>query len=117
MKYETDRDVLQRHAPNWNASVHLEKVPDLRDVYFKIRTGLRDESFVDTQAKVIYAGTETRNDYTGWNVSTELPWHLDYNKSEREVTLKAMSKTAIANEAMLKEKEYKPPIEKTKDLI
>lgn len=77
MKYETDIDVLKRHPAKWNASVHLEKIPDLKDVYFKIWTGLKDESFVDTQAKIIYAGTETWNDYTGWNVSTEIPWHLD----------------------------------------
>lgn len=36
VKYETDVDVLKRHPPKWNASVHLEKIPDLKDVYFKI---------------------------------------------------------------------------------
>ena len=77
MKYETDVDVLKRHPPKWNSSVHLEKIPDLKDFYFKIRTGLKDESFVDTKSKTIYAGTETRNDYTGWNVSIDIPWHLD----------------------------------------
>jgi len=33
------------------------------------------------------------------------------------MSLKSMAKTSIANEAMLKEKGYKTPIEKTTELI
>jgi hypothetical protein len=57
--------------------VHTEKVKDLKDERLQIRVGLKDDTFVNTDPKVIYAGTETRNDYTGWNVSIEIPWHLD----------------------------------------
>lgn len=61
--------------------MHTEKKTDLKDYYFKIRHGLQDEKIVDTKSKIIYAGTETRDDYTGWNVSTEIPWHLDQYKA------------------------------------
>lgn len=60
VKYETDLDVLERHDPVWNASVHQEPKVDLKATYFKIRHGLMDEKIVDTtKPKVIYAGTET----------------------------------------------------------
>ena len=101
MKHETDLDVLGRISPNWNQSVHLEKKVDLKDLYFKIWNGLIDEKIVPTKSKIIYAGTETRDDYTGWNVSTDIPWHLDQYKFVQEATLKSMSKTSITNEAIL----------------
>ncbi len=55
----------------------------------------------------MYQGTETRDDYTGWNVSTELIPKLERERVIEEETLMRMAKTQITNEAIVKD--YKSP--------
>ena len=63
----------------------------------------------------MYQGTETREDYTGWNVSTELIPELEWEWRIEEETLARQAKTQITNEALLDETSYKSPIELTKE--
>ena len=60
----------------WNNSVSVPKNPLAEETHerklVKIRLGLFDHPIPKEKPNIIYGGTETRNDYTNWNVSTEI---------------------------------------------
>jgi hypothetical protein len=46
-----------------------------------VKRGLKDENIVVPKDTKTYTGADTRNDYTGWNVSNEVPIMLHNNKN------------------------------------
>lgn len=117
VKTEIDPDILGRRKVKWNQSVSLVPAPviDTQADLFKVRTGLGDTKFVKTKEQLVYQGAETRDDYTGWNVSTELIGELERDRVIEEETLQRQAKTSITNEALLQEREYKNPVQITKE--
>lgn len=82
------KDAFAHHdRPNWNASVSKVKVPiDDNDerLLFNIRKGLCDFQPINHKPNKVYDGTDTRNDYTGWNVSNQQPIPLHKEKMVAE---------------------------------
>mmetsp|Transcript_3830 Transcript_3830/g.3274 ORF Transcript_3830/g.3274 Transcript_3830/m.3274 type:complete len:82 (-) Transcript_3830:333-578(-) len=72
--------------------------------------GLHDFPVPKFKEKYIEAGTDTRNDYTGWNVSTQ-----NLNKFERTKLLNSETEYAMRKTQMMASKlsDYKNPTEKT----
>jgi hypothetical protein len=51
----------------------------------KVRKGISDERIQQARETIVYVGTDTRNDHTGWNVSVEVPIPLhQLKKIEKE---------------------------------
>ncbi|KRX09907.1 Protein kinase-like domain [Pseudocohnilembus persalinus] len=67
-------DVLELKKKKWNNSTTLPQNPLLEEPHAKklmnIKLGLADSKSVQPSKKKLYIGTESRNDYTGWNNST-----------------------------------------------
>lgn len=83
MKEATDKDIFKLKRPKWNASVSKAKVPiDDNDEnnLFAIRKGFKDFHPLDNKHGKVYEGADTRNDYTGWNVSNQVPIPLHRQK-------------------------------------
>lgn len=73
-----DPDILDLKDKRWNASVAapnrfdmFEREESHKSKLLKIKLGLTDWEQTSPTRKPYFQGTETRNDYTGWNVSTE----------------------------------------------
>lgn len=91
MRYLTSKDLLGHKAPEWNKSTYVDRskyyfdqIPQNR-LLFEFRTGLHDHHQFDftkgikglqhtqpvkSNKNIIYRGTETRDNYQNWNVST-----------------------------------------------
>ena len=118
VKGDIDPDILGRKQKRWNQSVYvdvIDKEIDERAQQFQIRKGLNDTKLVDPKPQLIYQGTETRDDYTGWNVSTELIPRLQRDREIEEETLVRMGKTRITNDQIMQS--YQDPIKKTQTVI
>lgn len=77
MKIFKDKDVLELRDKQWNASTtspkrfdDFEKEESHKSKLLKIRMGFSDFSPLKEKSNKIYEGTESRNNYAGWNVST-----------------------------------------------
>lgn len=70
-----DPDILELRKKNWNPSVSCPKNNEQDETFdrklIKIRLGLIDQPVPKAKAVKIEKGTDTRDDYTNWNVSTE----------------------------------------------
>ena len=77
---------------------------DLKDTLLRIKAGLADEKTIEFKEKRIEPGVDTRNDYTGWNVSTEAESlkHKTMRTFEENKDLMEMTKSKA--EKMLKAK-------------
>ncbi|EGR30381.1 hypothetical protein IMG5_133480 [Ichthyophthirius multifiliis] len=68
-------DLLNLRKKEWNTSVAVPKNPLLEETHerklIKIKLGLFDRPIPKLKDKYIEIGTDSRNDYLGWNVSTE----------------------------------------------
>ena len=90
VKATTEIDRLGTSAPRWNPSVHSNQHKPYKAqlgfeaLKFSIRHGLMDESVTPLRDQQVYIGTDTRNDYTRWNVSTETISH-NSNKAVAEM--------------------------------
>ena len=73
IKQTIDPDILETRKKKWNASVSVpksfEKEESQESKLLKIRLGVGDFPPVTPKGNKIYEGTETRNNYTNWNVS------------------------------------------------
>lgn len=76
-------DILGVKASRWNTSTYVAREKpyeaqmntDKRHfevTFSQIRHGLRDETVVEKRSNKIYLGTDGRDNYQGWNVSTEI---------------------------------------------
>jgi len=110
MKDLVDPDLLGLRKKEWNRSVavarNISEEEDFQRKLTKIKMGLHDFPMPKYQEKYIEEGTDTRNDYTGWNVSTE-----PLNKFERtrlldKQTTHSLAKTQVAFNSL---KEYNTP--------
>lgn len=83
VKDAIDKDIFKLKRPKWNASVSVEKEPiddnDERKV-FAIRKGFEDFHPLEVKPGKVYEGTDTRNNYTAWNVSNQVPIPLHQQK-------------------------------------
>lgn len=83
-------DILGLKQSAWNTSTYVERMKFYSDQVpfekkkFDIRKGLRDEFKLEQRPNKIYTGTETREDYTNWNVS------VDFNLREANKQLQNM---------------------------
>ena len=113
MKQLTDPDTLGLRKKEWNTSVFKERPlrepamttgTDLKDTLLRIKAGLADEKTIEFKEKRIEPGVDTRNDYTGWNVSTEAESlkHKTMRTFEENKDLMEMTKSKA--EKMLKAK-------------
>lgn len=72
----TDPDLLGLRKKEWNSSSSVPKNPIQEETHerklIKIKLGLFDQPIPKLKDKFVEPGTDTRNDYTGWNVSTEV---------------------------------------------
>ena len=85
MQDDIDPDILGARKKKWNSSVFVEKKEkDHEAELFKVRKGFLDESITDPRDQLVYQGTEVRNDYTGWNVSIEVPLPLERERIRQE---------------------------------
>ena len=83
VKETIDKDIFKLKRPKWNPSVSKAKeIIDDNDEakLFGIKKGFDDFFPLDTKPGKVYEGADTRNDYTKWNVSNELPTHLQRAK-------------------------------------
>lgn len=112
-----DPDLLGLRKKEWNNSVAVPKNPLLEETHerklVKIKLGLFDQPVPSIKEPHIEPGTDTRNDYTGWNVSTE----LDERARKAELEKQTMIAT-IKNKEMEQEliKSYKDPVKKQVEL-
>lgn len=116
MKDKVDRDLFKLKRPEWNASVSKAGLPaDDNDEnnLFAIRKGLRDFHPLEPKDPIYYPGTDTREKYTDWNVSNQVPIPLHQQKRIAEETIMRMTKTKEMNEKILTN--YKNPYERAKD--
>lgn len=61
------------------------KVKKLNIIFIKkIKLGLFDQPQPKIKEKIIEKGTDTRNDYTGWNVSSEIDQNFRRKQLEEE---------------------------------
>lgn len=72
-----DPDILELKDAKWNSSVaapnrfdNFAKEESHKSKLLKISLGLTEWDQVSPGKKPYFVGTETRDDYTGWNVST-----------------------------------------------
>ena len=76
MRNFVSADILGLKPPSWNKSTYVDRVRQYSEQLlparknFEIRVGLQDYTIPKQRPNKIYQGTETRNDFTGWNVST-----------------------------------------------
>ncbi len=70
------KDLLGLRKKEWNNSVSVPKNPLTEETHerklIKIKLGLFDHPIPKYKENKIYTGTETRDNYTNWNVSTEV---------------------------------------------
>jgi len=68
--------LLGLRKKEWNSSVAVPANPLLEETHerklIKIKLGLFDQPIAKIKEKRLEDGTDTRNDYQGWNVSTEV---------------------------------------------
>ncbi|KAL4468592.1 hypothetical protein ABPG74_005095 [Tetrahymena malaccensis] len=113
-----DLDILNLKKKEWNSSCSVPKNPLLEETHerklIKIKLGLYDRPIPPLKDKIIELGTDTRNDYTGWNVSTQQDTkqrrtHLD------DFTMKSKIKNKEKEDGLLIE--YRKPLEQQSDLV
>lgn len=82
---------------------------------FNLRKGLGDERVVNASEQKIYAGTDTRDHYVGWNVSVETPTHLQRLASIQEETYIMQQKSKQISEQYVATTNYKTPYQQAKE--
>eukprot|EP01016_Furgasonia_blochmanni_P050692 TRINITY_DN7870_c0_g1_i3.p1 TRINITY_DN7870_c0_g1~~TRINITY_DN7870_c0_g1_i3.p1 ORF type:complete len:403 (-),score=38.60 TRINITY_DN7870_c0_g1_i3:159-1367(-) len=119
IKEFTDPDILNLRKREWNASTRVPKNPLAEETFetrlHKIKMGLEDGPIQKLTEKKIEAGTDTRDDYTGWNVSTE----QDVRQRKKDLhahTSKIRELNKKKNERILKGT-YNNPVDKQDELI
>ena len=88
IKVSVDPDILEMRKKPWNTSVIVNRKED--NVFYN-----QGHNFVKPKPQIIYQGTETRDDPTGWNVSVEQTPHLERERLIEEETMMRMRKTKI----------------------
>ncbi len=70
-----DPDILELRKKTWNPSVSCPKNNEQDETFerklIKIRLGLIDQPVPKAKTPKMERGTDTRDEYTNWNVSTE----------------------------------------------
>jgi len=114
VKEFTAKDILGIKTPNWNTSTYVDKMKSyerqvpLDKKKFEIRSGLRDENPVPIKSKNTYEGTDSRNNYTGWNVSVEVTTK-ELKKNYETVNSLSKEKAKRANSTLLEKGKYTRP--------
>ena len=131
MKQLIDPDTLGLRKKEWNTSVFKEQPirdqalttgTDLKNTLLLIKSGLTDEKAIDFKEKKIDPGVDTRNDYTGWNVSTEAEPMKHKTMRTFEENKELLEHTKAKADKLLKTREekkkdtYKGPLAKQKVL-
>jgi len=115
MKQFADPDILGLRKKEWNGSVSVPyntQEEDFERKLTKIKLGFFDTPLPKYREPKIEAGTDTRDNYTGWNVSTEPPSRFQNKLAIDELSKKSMTKTL---QVAAKLKDYKDPVETVKE--
>jgi len=123
VKDDIDPDILGIRKRNWNSSVSIPKTvndkkeeqDDLNLQLTKVRAGLNDAPIAKYRAKKIPVGVDSRNDYTGWNVSTAQDVGERKRQLEDERQFVQVMHTK-KNDTFLRTTGYKGLKQKTKDI-
>jgi len=106
-----DADILGLRKKGWDRSVAVPvnaQEEDFDRKLTKIKLGFFDTPFLKDRPNKVEAGTDTRDNYTGWNVSTEPLNRFQNQRKIDEQIQHAMEKTKAQ---FKKIKDYKPPVE------
>jgi len=114
MSQLVDPDILGLRKKEWNGSVSVPfnaQEEDFERKLTKIKLGFFDTPLPKYRPNIIEAGTDTRDQYTGWNVSTEAA-----NRFQMARTIEAQTQAAKdkPQRNFSKIKEYKTPVETIK---
>jgi len=106
-----DPDILGLRKKDWNNSTAISKnqqEEDFERKLTKIKLGFFDTPLPKYRPNRIEEGTDTRNDYTGWNVSTE-----PANRNQNQRTIDEMGQHAMerTKKHFGKIQDYKTPVE------
>ncbi|OMJ88730.1 hypothetical protein SteCoe_9274 [Stentor coeruleus] len=113
----TAADILCLKPPAWNKSTYVDRTKyytdqlPLRKKKFEIHLGLQDFHELEPHANKIYKGTELRNNYTGWNVSTYFEQN-ELKKRLKNLTEKSSKATAKVSQKI--QNYLKPSLSQTK---
>jgi len=111
MNQLVDPDILGLRKKDWNKSTAVAKTnqeEDFERKLTKIKLGFFDTPLPKYRENKIEAGTDTRDQYTGWNVSTECA-----NKNQNERAIQTLNNQALdkTKKHFSKIKDYKTPTE------
>jgi hypothetical protein len=117
VKLSVQSDILGVNPSKWNPSVLLDKTKEYHQqvstpqLHLEIRKGLRDISNPLPSHPKLYEGVDTRNRYTGWNVSVEYS-SKEHKDNHFKVNLKARNNSAQRAREILSNKPYTKPFER-----
>jgi len=115
MNQLVDPDILGLRKKEWNSSVSVPyntQEEDFERKLTKIKLGFFDTPLPRFKPNSIEAGTDTRNNYTGWNVSVEKESRFQNKMRLNSLTSNAMDKTKKVFEKL---DEYRTPSETIKN--
>jgi len=115
MNQLVDPDILGLRKKEWNSSAAVPwntQEEDFERKLTKIKLGFFDTPLPKYRPNIIEAGTDTRNDYTNWNVSTEAASRFENQQRINNLTQYALSKT---QGHFNKISDYKTPTETIKN--
>jgi len=114
MKQLVDPDILGLRKKEWNPSAAVPintQEEDFERKLTKIKLGFFDTPLPKYRSPKIEAGTDTRNNYTNWNVSTEAVSRFKSQEQVDSLTQHALEKT---HARFNKIRDYKTPTETIK---
>ncbi|KRX03765.1 hypothetical protein PPERSA_04273 [Pseudocohnilembus persalinus] len=104
IQQKIDPDLLGLRNRQWNNSTSVPLNPLQEETHerklIKIKLGLFDQPQPIQKDKKIELGTETRNDYTGWNVSTQME-NKELRNNLNSQTMQARKNNKIKETTML----------------
>jgi len=109
-----DPDILGLRKKGWNRSTYVNsnnQEEDFERKLTKIKLGFFDTPLPNYREPKIEAGTDTRDDYNGWNVSTEAISKFQNQRNIENLTENSIAKTKTH---FKKIKDYKTPTETIK---
>jgi len=110
-----DPDILGLRKKDWNSSTYVPfnaQEEDFERKLTKIKLGFFDTPLPKYREAEIEAGTDTRDNYTGWNVSTEAASKFQNQRNIESMTCTAMEKT---KKHFNKIQDYKTPTSTVKN--
>lgn len=110
-------DILGTKPAKWNPSVlfdHTKDYPEqvpIEKLHFEIRKGLRDASLPRPSFSKLYAGVDSRNEPSNWNISVQFDSN-EHKKRHLIVNDRARNNSAQRTREILESKKYIKPFDR-----